>query len=217
MRNADLRAPVGNLPAPDGRPYFGGAGNNSLNPSLAGGGIYVLDNTSDGHSINVTAQLRKNFASGLSTSLGYSFTDARNNLKSTEIASVLWQNEPVKGDPNNPELGPSEFGQRHRIIGSATYSKAWSPSFKTHIGMFVEVAEGNSFAGAGGNRYSFLYSGDVNGDGQGGNDLIYIPRSQSEIEFDTCTPPACGANVPPQQRWAALIASSAQACYLRPP
>src|SRR2546422_8052806 len=67
MRNADLRAPVGNLPAPDGRPYFGGAGNNSLNPSLAGGGIYVLDNTSDGHSINVTAQLRKNFASGLST------------------------------------------------------------------------------------------------------------------------------------------------------
>src|SRR2546422_7527405 len=44
-----------------------------------------LDNTSDGHSVNVTAQLRKNFASGLSTSIGYNFTDARNNLKSTEI------------------------------------------------------------------------------------------------------------------------------------
>ena len=52
--------------------------------------------------------------------------------------------------------------------------------------MFVEVAEGNRFAGAGGNRYSFIYSGDVNGDGQGGNDLIYIPRDQSEIQFDTC-------------------------------
>src|SRR2546426_3475390 len=37
----------------------------------------------------------------------------------------------------------------YRIIGSATYSKAWSPSVKTHIGMFVEVAEGNRFAGAG--------------------------------------------------------------------
>src|SRR5437899_6937307 len=152
MRNADLRAPVGNLPAPDGRPYVGGAGNNSLNPSLAGGGIYVLDNTSDGHSINVTAQLRKNFASGLSTSLGYSFTDARNNLKSTEIASVLWQNEPVKGDPNKPELGYSEFGERHRIVGTATYTKAWSPSLKTRVGVFVAVGEGNRFGRAGGRR-----------------------------------------------------------------
>ena len=191
MRNADLKPLQGRLATPDGRRFFGGCvfttagdcpfggGPSSSELTPDGAGIYVLDNTSKGHSINVTAQLRKIFASGLSASLGYSFTDARNALKSTEIASVLWQNEPVKGDPNNPELAPSEFGQRHRIIGSATYSKAWSPSFKTHIGMFVEVAEGNSFAGAGGNRYSFLYSGDVNGDGQGGNDLIYIPRTQS--------------------------------------
>src|SRR3989440_1749805 len=135
MRNADLVAPVRSLPAPDGRPYFGGAGNNSLNPSFggAGAGIYVLDNTSDGHSLNITAQLRKNFAAGVTASLGYSFTDAKNNLKSTEIASVLWQNEPVKGDPNNPELGYSEFGARHRIVGSATYTKSWSPTLKTRI------------------------------------------------------------------------------------
>src|SRR5207253_9795668 len=112
MRTADLRAPVATVPGPDGRPFYGSCvfgaancptglppGGAELNPD-GGAGIYVLDNTSDGHSVNVTAQLRKNFASGLSTSIGYSFTDARNNLKSTEIASVLWQNEPVKGDPN---------------------------------------------------------------------------------------------------------------------
>lgn len=218
MRNADLRAPVRNLPAPDGRPYFGGAGNNSLNPSFggAGAGIYVLDNTSDGHSINVTAQLRKNFASGLSTSIGYNFTDARNNLKSTEIASVLWQNEPVKGNPNKPELGYSEFGQRHRIVSAATYTKAWSPTLKTRVGVFVEVAQGSAIiAGrAGGNRYSFIYSGDVNGDGQGGNDLIYIPRSQSEITFDPC-PSGCGTNVSVQQQWDALNAFIEQDGYLK--
>ena len=214
MRNADLKAPVSTLPAPDGRPYFGGAGNNGLNPSLGGAGIYVLDNTSDGHSVNVTAQLRKNFASGLSTSIGYSFTDARNNLKSTEIASVLWQNEPVKGDPNRPELSYSEFGPRHRIVGTATYTKAWSPSLKTRVGVFVEVGEGNRFGGAGGNRYSFIYSGDVNGDGQAGNDLIYIPRSQSEITFDPCAPSVCGANQTPQQQWDALNAFIGQDGYL---
>jgi len=215
MRNADLVAPVRSLPAPDGRPYFGGAGNNSLNPSFggAGAGIYVLDNTSAGHSLNITAQLRKNFPFGLGASLGYSFTDARNTLKSTEIASVLWQNEPVKGDPNNPELGYSEFGARHRIVGSATYTKSWSPTLKTRIGLFLEAAQGNRFAGAGGNRYSFIYSGDVNGDGQGGNDLIYIPRSQGEIKLDPC-PSGCGANVSAAQQWTALNAFISQDGYL---
>src|SRR5881628_1313171 len=225
MRNADLRAPVGTVPGPDGRPFYGSCvfaancptglppGGAELNPD-GGAGIYVLDNTSDGHSVNVTAQLRKNFASGLSTSIGYSFTDARNNLKSTEIASVLWQNEPVKGDPNKPELSYSEFGPRHRIIGTATYTKAWSPSLKTRIGVFVEVGEGNRFAGNGGNRYSFIYSGDVNGDGQGGNDLIYIPRNQSEITFDQCTPPTCATTLTPQQQWDALNAFIGQDGYL---
>ncbi|OLD61673.1 MAG: hypothetical protein AUI33_14310, partial [Ignavibacteria bacterium 13_1_40CM_2_61_4] len=226
MRNADLRAPLSAVPGPDGRLFYGsctfapaancpagsGPGGSELNPD-GGAGIYVLDNASEGHSINVTAQLRKIFASGLSTSLAYGFTDARNNLKSTEIASVLWQNEPVKGDPNKPELSYSEFGQRHRIIGSATYTKAWSPTFKTRVGMFVEVAQGNRFAGAGGNRYSFIYSGDVNGDGQAGNDLIYIPRSQSEIQFDPCSS-GCGANVTAAQQWTALNAFINQDSYL---
>jgi hypothetical protein len=211
VRNADLVAPVRTLP--DGRPYFGGAGSNELNPD-GGAGIYVIDNTSRGYNVNVTAQLRKTFEFGLGATLGYSFTQAKNTLKSTEIASVLWQNQPVQGDPNNPELSFSEFGQRHRIVAGATYSKAWSPNFRTQIGLFVEVAEGNRFGGAGGNRYSYIYSGDVNGDGTGGNDLIYIPRDQSEILFADCLT-ACGSNVTPQQQWDALNAFIQQDDYLQ--
>ena len=211
VRNADLVAPVRTLP--DGRPYYGGAGANELNPD-GGAGIYVLDNTDEGHNLNLTAQLRKTFDFGLNATVAYSFTEAKNNLRSTEIASVLWQSQPVQGDPNNPELSHSEFGQRHRIVGGATYVKSWSPSLRTSVGLFVEVAEGNRFAGAGGNRYSFLYSGDVNGDGTGGNDLIYIPRDQSEITLADC-PSGCGANVTAQQQWAALDAFIEQDDYLR--
>jgi hypothetical protein len=213
MRNADLVAPVRNLPAPDGRPYFGGFGANELNPD-GGAGIYVIDNTDEGHNLGVTAQVRKTFPSGLATSLSYGYTQAKNSLKSTEIASVLWQNQPVRGDPNNPELSFSEFGQRHRIVGSASYEHTWSENLRTRVGVFVEVAEGNRFAGAGGNRYSFIYAGDVNGDGYGGNDLIYIPRSQSEIQFDPC-PTGCGTNVSPAQQWTALNAFIEQDKYLR--
>lgn len=185
MRNADLGLPERYLPI-DGRPYYGGFGAASelnYDPFNEGNGIYVLDNTNEGWNYNITAQLRKRFNFGLNTSLGYTFLQAKNNLKSTEIASVLWQNQPVKGDPNKPELSYSEFGNRHRIVGTANYQFNWSPNVSTSFGLFLEVADGNRFAGAGGNRYSYIYAGDVNGDGYGGNDLIYIPANRNEINF----------------------------------
>jgi hypothetical protein len=196
----------------DGRPYFGGTGNNELNPD-GGAGIYVIDNTNEGYHFTITAELRKMFEFGLNTHLSYSFTEAKNQLKSTEIASVLWQNQPVKGDPNKPELSFSEFGIRNRIVGSATYTQRWSPRFATHFGLFVEVAEGNRFAGAGGNRYSFIYAGDVNGDGYAGNDLIYIPRDQNEINFDPYTDDE-GNEVSADDQWAAFDAFIKQDDYL---
>jgi hypothetical protein len=210
MRNADLVAPVRTLP--DGRPYYGGFGNNELNPDF-GAGIYVIDNTDEGYSLNLTAQLRRQFGPAAAI-LSYSFTEARNTLKSTEIASVLWQNQPVEGDPNNPELAHSEFGQRHRIVGALTWGRGWSPSLRTQVGVFVEVAQGNRFAGAGGNRYSFIYSGDVNGDGASGNDLIYIPRTQAEIIFDPYTTPG-GVTLSPQEQWNRFDAFIEQDRYLR--
>ncbi len=210
VRNADLVAPKRTLP--DGRPFYGGFGNNELNPD-GGAGMYVIDNTDKGYSFNTTAQLRKTFARYIDASLGYSFNVAKNTLKSTEIASVLWQNQPVKGDPNRPELSFSEFGQKHRIVGTASYSRSWSPRYKTQLGLYVEAAEGNRFAGSGGNRYSFIYSGDVNGDGQGGNDLIYIPKDQGDIILD---PLVVGSTtISPADQWSRLNAFIEQDDYLK--
>lgn len=210
MRNADLVKPLRTLG--DGRPYYGGFGNNELNPD-GGAGIYVIDNTSDGYNVSASAQLRKQWSFGLGGALSYAYTEARNKLKSTEIASVLWQNQPVQGDPNNPELSFSEFGQRHRIVGSATYTANWSPRLATHFGLYFETAEGNRFAGAGGNRYSFIYAGDVNGDGQGGNDLIFIPRDQGQIRLAPLT--AGGRTVSAAEQWTALNAFIEQDPYLK--
>ncbi len=209
VRNADLRTPVRYLT--DGRPYYGGGGSNELNPD-GGAGIYVIDNTSDGYNYNLTAQLRKTFDFGLVAAVSYGFLEAKSNLKSTEIASVLWSENPVQGNPNKPELGYSEFGNRHRIAGNLLYRQDWSEMFSTSFGVFFEFAEGNKFAGAGGNRYSFTYAGDVNGDGMGGNDLIYIPRNQSEIIFDPYTVGA--TTVTAAEQWAAFDKFIAQDAYL---
>jgi hypothetical protein len=210
VRNADLGAPVRTLP--DGRPYYGGAGTSELNPD-GGAGIYVIDNTGLGYSFNLTGQLRKQFRFGLGTSLAYSYTKAENALRSSEIASVLWSSQPTPGNPNAPISAPSEFGQRHRIIGAATYAKQWNPTFRTQFGIFFEVAEGNRFAGAGGNRYSFIYAGDVNGDGQAGNDLIYIPRDQNDIVLEDFVD-AGGNTVTAADQWNRLDGFIQQDKYL---
>ena len=210
VRNADLKAPIRTLP--DGRPYYGGAGNNELNPD-GGAGIYVIDNTSEGYNYNITAQLRKNFDFGLSAAISYGFLEAKSALKSTEIASVLWTENPVKGNPNKPELSYSEFGNRHRIAGNLLYRTEWSDMFATSFGVFFEIAEGNKFVGAGGNRYSFVYAGDVNGDGSASNDLIYIPRTQSEIIFDPYTD-AGGNTVTAAAQWSAFDKFIQQNKYL---
>ncbi len=215
VRNADLAPAVRTLP--DGRPYYGGAGVSELTPEFGpgavGSGIYVIDNTSLGYSFNLTAQLRKQFRFGLGASLAYSYTKAENALRSSEIASVLWQSQPTPGNPNVPVSTPSEFGQRHRIVGAATYAKQWNRTLRTQFGLFLEFAEGNRFAGSGGNRYSFIYAGDVNGDGQGGNDLIYIPRDQNDIVLEDFVD-AGGNTVTAADQWTRLDAFIEQDKYL---
>jgi hypothetical protein len=202
MRNFDLGEPTRTL-AQDGRPYFGAAaGENELNPD--GAGVYTLDNTNEGYNLNVTAELKKDFDFGLNSSVAYSYTEAKSQIKTVEIASALWQELPVQGDPNTPNLANSEFGIRHRISGSANYRHVWGSRdrFATTLGAFFTVAEGNQFTVGGGNRYSFIYTGDVNGDGSGANDLIYIPRDASEI------------NLADPSQWEALNAFIAQDDYL---
>ncbi len=56
----------------------------------------------DGYNFNVTAQLRKAFDFGLSAQVGYSYTQAKNNLRSSEIASVLWSSQPIQSNPEQP-------------------------------------------------------------------------------------------------------------------
>jgi len=213
IKDYDMGSPTGTNPV-DGRPVFG----NRLNPNDIFGGscICVIDNTSNGWNVNFTAQFQRAFEFGLMLMGAYSYTDARNVQKSTEIAGDFWQQMPIgngAGNPNAPELSHSEFGQQHRIMGTVTYPVEWSRTLGTSFSVFFEVANGNAFRGAGGNRYSFIYSGDVNLDGTGANDLMYIPGSQGEITFDAFVD-RDGDVVTPNQQWAAFDAFIEQDPYL---
>lgn len=208
VRNANLALPERFLA--DGRPYYGGFAQNFGDPDPGAAdpsrgldaGAYVIDNSDEGYNFSITTQLRKQFEFGLSASLSYTFLDAQNIMTTTEIAATLHQINPVQGDPNKPNLSYSQFGQRHRIVGGLTYKHAWNDNLATTFGVFMEAAEGNVFTTAGGNRYSFVYAGDVNGDGSGGNDLIYIPEGPNDI------------NLTDPSQWHALNQFIAQDDYL---
>lgn len=226
MRNADLVTPVRTLPI-DGRPYFGGPGSNKLNPDF-GGGVFVLDNKSDGHFFNFTAQFSKQFITGLHTFLSYNLLDASGPLDLPETAvdtqllsqmgaraSLLWEQNPIQGDPNNPRSGFSEFGNQHRFSLAATFSRHWSGSFATHIGLFAQLAKGARSTATVRSRFSYTYLGDVNGDGSAINDLIYIPRSPAEINFAPITDGAGTVISTAEQQWDAFNAFIEQDDYLR--
>ena len=162
----------------DGRPLFGAAtgGPTAINPRVTG--AYVLDNTNEGYEFTVTGELKKSFDFGLDAQASYTFTEAKNQLTSTEIAQVLFQGNPVAGDPNDPGLGFSEFGLKHRFVAAANYRFDYDfggSGVATTVGMFAEVAKGD--------RFSYIYGGDFNGDGIPNNDLLYIPESASELTF----------------------------------
>jgi hypothetical protein len=209
IRNPNLIAPIGTIPGPDGRPFYGGFGNNRLNAIATGGDTYVLDNNGQGYDVSFTAQLRQVFQNGLSASAAYNFTEAKNNMDSTEIAFALWQFNPVEGNPNNYDAAYSQFGHRHRITGSANYRHTWTDMLATSFGLFLEVAEGGFFTAGRTSRYSYTVAGDLNGDGNSGNDLIYVPRDQSEINLVDIPGGLTAA-----QQWTALNAFIEQDEYL---
>jgi hypothetical protein len=205
VRNPSLANPVGTIPGPDGRVRYDPA-NNRVNSF---GGTHVLDNNGQGYDVSFTAQLRQIFQNGLAASLAYNFSEAKNNEDSTEIAFALWEGNPVKGNPNNFEESFSQFGHRHRITGSANYRHAWTDMFATSFGLFLEVAEGGFFTAGRTSRYSYTVSGDLNGDGVSGNDLLYVPRDQSEINLVDDPSGLTAA-----QQWTALNAFIEQDEYL---
>jgi hypothetical protein len=180
IRNAGLDNPIGNLPAPDGRVRYDPANS----PNVVGDNAFITDNTGNGYDVSFTTQIRKIFDNGLSTSLAYNFTEAKDNMDSTEIAAFIFGGNPVQGNPNNFDESFSQFGHRHRITGAANYRQQWSDNWATSFGLFFEAAEGGFFTAGRTSKYSYTYLGDLNGDGESGNDLIYIPRDMSEMHFE---------------------------------
>ncbi len=163
-----------------GAPFYGGRpkANTAANPNITD--AIVMRNTNKGYSYSVTGQLRRAFDNGLYVDVAYTYTDSRSVNDGGSIAQSIWRDRAVSGDPNANVLSYSNFLQQHRVIASGSYKREYLRHAATTVSVFYVGAAANDAFGS--SRFSYVYQGDMNGDGAGGNnDLMYVPRSAEEI------------------------------------
>lgn len=172
MRNANLVSSTGTLAGPDNREVITGSNRLNTNTSSA----IVLENTSKGYGYSLTGQISKAYNNGLYGSLAYTYTDAKDvTANPGNRASSVWNANPNVGTSNSLELGYSQYMVPHRIVGTLSYRKEYIKHAATTLTLFFEAASQGNF--------SYVYNGDINGDGNNTTDLMYIPRDPSEITF----------------------------------
>ncbi|MCB0834502.1 MAG: hypothetical protein KDC45_13635, partial [Bacteroidetes bacterium] len=146
--------------------------------------VIYLSNTDNGYQYSMTFQLQKQFSEGsfgafdkgYNASFAYTYGRAYDANSGTSSQAVSnWRFNPINGNPNAPPSATSNYEQRHRIISSITYDLEFLKNYTTSVS-FV-------YLGYSGRPYSTTYSGDVNGDGQTSNDLIYVPVDQNDINI----------------------------------
>ena len=176
--NANLSVPNGKFNGPDQRPrWIGGGTVNRINPSIVNN--IVLGNSNVGTSYTASAALEKSFSGGTYAKAAYSYGSSRNQVDPGSIAAGSWSSNGIVTDPNNPIPGYSNNWAGHRAFVVLSYSRQYFGFGKTTISAFNELRSlGNS---------SYLVSGDLNGDANTANDLIYVPNNVSEMNFETYT------------------------------
>jgi hypothetical protein len=197
--NANLPAAQTSLNGPDNRPRWTSSRIHSKVSDAT-----VLKNQDVGRSWHLSGSLEKTFRQGF-LKAAYSFGEAKNTIDPGSIASGSWTGNHMSGDPNNPGLGFSSQTPRHRAFLAGSYRFEFLKFGATQVGFFLEGAtSGNT---------DYTYGGDVNGDGSNSNDLIYIPRDASEMNFQQFT--AGGRTFTAAEQAAAWEAYIQQDEYLR--
>jgi len=120
--------------------------------------------------------VRRPFKDGWYASSSYSYNEAKTLTDGTnDQAASSWGNTYTPGDPNNPPLARSNFAVGHRITLSAAREFRLIKDTKATLSVF--------YSGQSGRPYTLAFGRDVNGDGRGTNDLLYIPASATDGGF----------------------------------
>ncbi len=136
-----------------------------------------LTNTSKGHQYSLSVQLQKNFSNRSWVNAYYAYGQSKdiNSGTSSQASSNFGYNN-IRFDPNDPELTWSNYDVRHRYGLAFSWQVRLLRTAPTTVSMFLGGRSGRPYS----STYNYF---DANGDAATGDDLVYVPASQSEVVF----------------------------------
>ena len=136
--------------------------------------VVFMSNATEGATTFHTFQIqRRPEGNGLSASIAYSTGSSKDlNSGAWDNAYDQWRYNPAI-QPNEPRLNFSDFDRSQRIAATVSYQFEFIRNCPTTFGVV--------YTGISGTPFSYVYDGDLNGDGEKLNDLFYIPGQYSEI------------------------------------
>ncbi|MGK2936048.1 MAG: TonB-dependent receptor [Gemmatimonadaceae bacterium] len=175
-QNFALAGPQGTNPN-EGRVVYG---TSPFNPTLKAGGrsqVFAVSNQSNDHAYSLTGGIQRRYFNNFEGSLFYTHTRAYDvqSFTSSTSFSQLRYGRTIAGEVTDQTATRSTFEQRHRIVGTATYT------FPTKTDVSV------IYFGESGSPYTYIASGDLNADGLSLNDPVYVPNNAVELHFNTLT------------------------------
>jgi len=183
--DANLKYPTSSLAGVDNRPIFpafgvassGSGAANTVNQARFWnsniGNVFVLKNYQAGNSYTITTKITKPVQNGFGGMIAYTYGMAR-DIQS--VGSTVQANMPTTVGQNYLGLSYADNDLRHKVVGMLNYRKEYGGQY----GGATTVTLG--MTALSGQKVSYVYGADMNGDGQQ-NDLIYVPKSGSEINF----------------------------------
>jgi outer membrane receptor protein involved in Fe transport len=223
--NANLPAAQSTFSGVDARPRWTGpacvAGGNpggcstriNSEPGNVVGVNYVLKNGNEGTSWNIAQTFARTTRFGLSMRGAYSYGVSHSLSDPESTAATSFARNAQAADPNNPGSSISLFSPGHRVFALVNYSRNYFGFGGTSVSMFWEARQ--STININSSRLSYVFAGDMNGDSISANDLIYIPRNTSEMNFTAITNTAGAVLFTPEQQAQAFEAYILQDDYLR--
>jgi hypothetical protein len=136
--------------------------------------VMLMSNTTQGSTTFHTVQVQRRPAGD-----GTFFSVAYSNGSTEDINSGLWDNAYDQWRynpavlPTEPRLNFSSLDRAHRIAAAVAYQYEWSPGFVATFGL--------AYTGTSGTPFSYVYDGDLNGDGEAFNDLFYVPGKYTNV------------------------------------
>jgi hypothetical protein len=170
VRNYGLGTPTGSLNSGigDTRSIYKATDKGAAN-------AYIFTNTRTGDQFNTSFTVQKSFANNLFLYGAYNYLVSRDASSiSAEISSDAFDRNPILNNANEARNTPSLYGNTHRFVIAAskkfTYGKG---KYATTVSLFGNWSSGN--------RFAYVYGGDINNDGTASNDLLYVPKN-NEID-----------------------------------